>query len=161
MIHNITLLLQGKTTLFLLCCQILFMPLVVYSTETPKSISFFELESMLDSSQKAEIQIRGFLYKTLNGQLILAAEPDLKSCCVGNASKRNRQLLVFGNIDPMNLQSSAVLLKGELNIDPRRQFPAHLERAIAIEEESNKFLLFAVAAVLSAIGMAFFLGRKR
>lgn len=41
----------------------------------------------------SQVEVRGFLYSNQN-VLILADEPNLKSCCVGSAKNKNRQIQI-------------------------------------------------------------------
>lgn len=59
-----------------------------------------------------KIEIRGFLYRMEEGQLILAAEPNLKSCCVGTAKNRNKQITIKS--DDLVPRSTVVELQGTL-----------------------------------------------
>lgn len=100
------------------------------SEEIPlKTIDFFQLDAMLleTKSIPQKVAIKGFLYKSDSHDIILAAEPNLKSCCIGNSTKRNRQIIVIGDIPPSFLsQRKPVTLVGVLTIDPSRPFPAQL-----------------------------------
>jgi hypothetical protein len=76
------------------------------------------LPEELLNAQNERVHIRGFLYKTElshNDAWILAAEPNLKSCCVASPGKKGVQLLATGNLlKQMPLRSTAVGLEGHL-----------------------------------------------
>ncbi len=65
-----------------------------------------------------EVKIRGFLYASLDGVVILASEPNLKTCCVGAGHKTDRQIIVEG-LDQVDCSSgySVVTVEGELERD--------------------------------------------
>ena len=71
-------------------------------------------------SNGEELSLRGFLYKTDQGEWILSAEPNLKSCCVGTKSKAQSQVALSGNLDESHLQK-AVTVKGNWSKEPRYQ----------------------------------------
>lgn len=66
----------------------------------------------------SDVSIRGFLFKSTNGRLVLAAEPNLKSCCVGSKDKIFRQIFIEGDVNEPLSFGFAVLLKGSFVIDP-------------------------------------------
>lgn len=55
------------------------------------------------------VEVRGFLYQNSEGQLVLANQPNLKSCCVGSQALIRQQIRVYGLMKP-NL--SVVTLQG-------------------------------------------------
>lgn len=123
MISNYRPIMQGKMSLSIVI--FLALPFFICS----KEIAFFQLEGFTPE-QGIVYEIRGFLYKTEKQQYILAAEPNLKSCCVGSASKRNKQILVSGTIDPQLFNSDRpITLKGLLEYDNDREFPWHMTEA--------------------------------
>lgn len=102
-------------------------PIFLTFEELDRGYSFWQssghLPQELLSMQNQLVQIRGFLYKTeLNnrGAWILAAEPNLRSCCVGSSGKRGLQLVVTGDL-PREGSITAVSLKGHL------QFPGEIQ----------------------------------
>lgn len=79
---------------------------------------FTDLENgdlYLKSLQGKEIEIRGFLYQREDGKLILASQPNLRSCCVGTKSKIQQQIIVEGNLEPT---LKAVSVRGVFRIQP-------------------------------------------
>lgn len=114
MINNHCTILQAKKTVLALC--IILLPYTLWSADTA---TFFELANF----NGKEIQIRGFLYQTEDKKLILAALPNLKSCCVGTASQRSQQIVVEGDIPAQHIGGKLpVLLEGLLEQHPQRDF---------------------------------------
>lgn len=92
------------------------------------------------------VRIKGFLYANKDSCLILAAEPNLKSCCVGSASNSKRQILIKDIILPS--LTSAIEVEGLLRIDPA-SFPRfQLENARLIEREAPSLLFLGSACTV-------------
>lgn len=91
-------------------------PFFVYSES---KLSFSDLASSKISEKEGQtVIIRGFLYQEISGQYILASEPNLKSCCVGNAQNSNRQIAVLGSL-PKQLPKSAITVKGVFSAESK------------------------------------------
>ena len=145
----------------------LLMPLIVShqplcAEEQPLLISFFDLDDTVFSNDQL-ITIRGFLYESPESQLILAAEPNLKTCCVGSASKRQKQLLVTGDIAPALTRSSAVTLQGNLVIALEDNFPFRLENSLIVPQKDQYYLMLGLVGLGLTLlsGGTFFLLRKK
>lgn len=104
---------------------------ITYGEEIP-TLTFFDLEqpSKVQSGQK--IKIRGFLYKSEDGEFVLASQPNLKSCCVGTKSKVAQQIIVKGD-STLKLSSYVVLLEGVLKVDPQYNQEGELVHLYVLE----------------------------
>lgn len=120
----------------------------------------------LSAFNQQKVQIRGFLYLSSNEKVFLASEPDLKSCCVASASKRQGQIEVHEQVQGQIASSIhpgfAVLLEGIFALDQDGQF--HLDDAYMIQEKNKMsdhlFSLLGIA-VLAPIAAVLFFRRKR
>jgi hypothetical protein len=89
-----------------------FHELMAFEIFNPENLS-----KELISLHNTEVEVRGFLYKTAKEDWILAAQPNLKSCCVGSSEKINQQIFLEG--DPgMEASTKPVLLQGRFLINP-------------------------------------------
>ena len=79
-------------------------------------LTFFEIlkSDHLDKWHEKEVALRGFLYRDSSGQLILAHEPNLKSCCIG---KKEKQVLVFTSQNVQQVPKNAITLQGEFVVN--------------------------------------------
>lgn len=110
---------------------------LLYSEEQKQTtpLTFFNLKDAANLDGQL-ITIRGFLYESSESQMILAAEPNLKTCCVGSTSQQQRQLLVTGDI---NLVNSAITLKGNLVVSLGDDFPFRLENAVIMPQNDQSY----------------------
>lgn len=133
----------------------------LYSIEQPTEINFLNTEEFSDLNGQL-VAIRGFLYESSESQVILAAEPNLKSCCVGNASKRQKQLLIHGNIHPTT-SNSAITLQGNLIVATGDSFPFRLENAEIAPEKDKCYqaLGFVGLGLILLSGGAYYALRKK
>lgn len=128
--------------------------------EISTAYTFLDLETHVQNGQL--IEIRGFLYETEQKQLILAAEPNLKSCCVGSHSKRQKQLLVSGDVKEGISSMSAVTLKGELLVHFGDIFPFRLENAsIQVQPDIPYSMLGVLTMILVFTGIWLILRAKK
>jgi hypothetical protein len=75
------------------------------------------VERVIRPLEGQEVVIRGFLYPKEGGQWILAAEPNLRSCCVGTAKNARRQFRVeFAGQVPDEAASTARSVKGYVHL---------------------------------------------
>jgi hypothetical protein len=132
----------------------------LFTEEIPEKYSFFELKTLTQRESETFdklIQIRGFLYESPEYGLILASEPNLKSCCLGGPLKKEKQLLVEGlegdSISAID-SSIAVTLKGTLVADLRGSFPFSLKNAEIVNDMGKRdiFWVFFGILVLGVIG---------
>lgn len=67
-----------------------------------------------------ELSLRGFLYRSEDGQWILSPEPNLRSCCIGTKLKKDTQIALEGQLDESSI-NKAVTVKGIWSKEPRFQ----------------------------------------
>lgn len=126
-----------------------FQPL--FAEEKPITCTFFNLETI---SSGTSIEIRGFLYEAADTHLILADEPNLKSCCVGSSAKRAKQLHVDGDVHSAVNSSIPVTLQGNLLVDLNDPFPLKIQNAKIVAEKQQSYgmlLLIGTMMVLASI----------
>lgn len=83
------------------------------------SLSFDDLSDAkaIEQADGSSVRMRGFLYHKDDGTWILAAQPDVRSCCVGSKENAQRQVIVQGNILKDNYLS-VVALEGTFKSHP-------------------------------------------
>lgn len=89
----------------------------LYAEMAPPSLSVAEVATLYPTFLGQEVSLRGFLYETQEGGRILAAEPNLKSCCVGAADRQERQVWVLGPDVTLPSMARVVVLRGRLSRD--------------------------------------------
>lgn len=103
-----------------------------------------------------EVIMRGFLYRTQSGDLVLASEPNLKSCCVGAKHKSKQQIFVEGDVG--NPEAGEVyLLHGIFNVDPGKGI-YFLREAYIIKPQTDPIkwsVAFILVIFLAALCLAY------
>ena len=140
--------------------MLVFVLILMLTCSLPSSANCTEtvtFELLMESDpgkfQQTEIAIRGFLYQS-NGQLILAAEPNLKSCCVANPTSIKRQIVVVGpDFNSVNTLF-AVLLQGVLTVDTQNHFI--LINANIVEQKHNNLIWIFVFLIVILLGLYFY-----
>lgn len=118
-------------------------PISITFDQLDQGFSFWQVNKSLsekvEALQNQTVQIRGFLYHKLDeeGMWVLAAEPNLKSCCVGNKDKAGRQLIVNG--DMLKDSSRATLLEGKLLISNQSQGYFYALNEAVIQREADSY----------------------
>lgn len=77
------------------------------------------------------VELRGFLYRNQEGELVLSHRPDLKSCCIGSKALINQQIFIHGPIIP---SSQAITLKGIFQIEPKYDEKGQMIRIYSLKE---------------------------
>lgn len=89
-------------------------------------------------SDQTAIKIRGFLYENPQGGWILAAEPNLKSCCIGN--KMDKQIFIENFLALPNTEQ-IVELDGILSVvtltNGQRQYFLNQAKQMNAENQSQ------------------------
>lgn len=113
-------------------------------------------ESLGDTSYPQEVSMRGFLYRTQAGDLVLAAEPNLKSCCVGAPHQVKKQIFVTGNIENP-IAGKVYVVQGNLTVDPN-EGRYLLRDAHVIQSQinaSNWTAFFIVLIIIATLCLAY------
>lgn len=144
----------------------------------PKSLSFkdlqisienikpdLDLQSSFDSLaalHNQEVKIRGFLYETPEGKWILAAQPNLKTCCLGSQQKLSQQIFIEKSLGSKMDNKVPVNIQGRFLINPiwdnqnKLTQLYQIKEAVILPEKSNRLgvyitMAFMIAACLGAI----------
>lgn len=127
---------------------------------TIQQISEGEIPAELRQVEGHHIRIRGFLYSLEDGGMVLAADPDLKSCCIGSSSLVHRQIAMPGFTDKGIERGRAVLVEGEFIVAKSKNGEGKLrqlfalEKAAVIVEGSDGqiwYLVCGIAACITAV----------
>ena len=129
--------------------------------ESPTMLNFYQLLNLSEEQafelahvDQQQVRIRGFLYKADDGRLILAAEPNLKSCCVASTTTINRQIIVSTDADLSPKQNVAVLMEGKFIVEKGRESSRYrLENAVVVVEDRSLNGLFGMGALLIVGGI--------
>ncbi len=144
--------------LFFLCC----ITFNLHAVAEPVSISFLDLENVNLHHNKT-VQIKGFLYKEPH-HLILASEPNLKSCCLN----QKPQIYVNDLLEVPSL-NTALTLQGELLISfhtdesGKMNKRYYLDHSKVIEEsnKSNNSIMLTISLSLIMILSLYKIGKQR
>ena len=107
------------------------------------TVTFQDLEQQ---KLPCDIVIRGFLYQHPDGSWILAAEPNLHSCCIGAKHKDHSQVFLIGNFEEGQTNQIATL-QGTLYRQDTR-YVLHDVREIS-SSSSYKYLIIFVLILIS------------
>lgn len=92
----------------------------------PISLSFQQLVDEKEQIADQEVLIRGFLYKTDNGQWVLASEPNLRTCCVGSSNHVKKQIFLENSYVGAHPNAELVSIQGILRKDPMKDVQGNL-----------------------------------
>lgn len=106
---------------------------------------------------KKEVRMRGFLYRDAQGNVVLAREPNLKSCCVAAPHKLSEQVFVQGAL-PEKLPKNAVTLIGRFEKEEEKFI---LTGASVLPQSNSLVLASLVGAFFLLIGWFIFKPAKR
>jgi len=120
------------------------------------SFSLFEFTSKgketLSTYEGEEITLRGFLYQSEQGEMVLAPEPNLRSCCIGQGKKLASQVILKG-FPTQEVSSLPVEIKGLFHIKEGRYC---LDQGELLKSSRTPFELWPAFLALFLSGGAFF-----
>lgn len=131
--------------------------LLAITVSATTELSFDDLsdQDKIASAIESPVQIRGFLYRNGN-TWILAALPNVRSCCLGTSEQAKKQVLLEGDF-PSTLPQRVVTIEGMLTYE----FPFYrLKQAVLIEPQRTSFPMAPLLVASLAIGLAYLLLRK-
>src|ERR1700733_9655609 len=119
--------------------------------EKTSEISFQELVDSKTQYNGSEVIVRGFVYETSEGVVVLANEPNLKSCCIGSLANLQRQIVLSG-FKPPEKNNRVIAMQGKLYSE--REFGYRMEDAAMYQEaalpmKTLRFLL--IVAILAGV----------
>ncbi|MCE5318539.1 MAG: hypothetical protein LLG04_14405 [Parachlamydia sp.] len=128
----------------------------------PTGAAELSFESLAEAAYPQEVTVRGFLYRTQAGDLVLTGEPNLKSCCVGGAHKVEKQIYVEGDIESPK-SGQVYLLQGVFTVAPKKDSAGHLTRlyllrdarVIPSQENVSKWAAAVSIIILIAVCLVF------
>ena len=140
--------------------------------DPPKSLTFLEL-SKIDSLDEAkeslhakEVKIRGFVYQTSDGRVILAGKPDLRTCCVGSVLNVWQQIALDVPAEDIPA-GQAVTVEGWLHVNPIYDSQNNLKQVFSLYKtryiKGNKLsytMLWLVLAFITAALSLFLIIRR-
>lgn len=110
---DVLMIIKIIVTLFLLVAQNFSL-----DAETKKlSFTMLEKAPVVKDLSGQEVEVRGFVYESKQGKVVLASQPNLKSCCVGSTKKIRNQIVLLGDLPEIPLQR-AVTVQGYFVTDP-------------------------------------------
>lgn len=121
---------------------------------------------ILQVYQHQDVSIRGFVYRAKNGKVVLAAEPDLKTCCVANQGTIIRQVILQGDgLDDLAFSNDGRVkeIQGRFEIEPLKDGNGDWEQifvlhdAIIIEKNNQKKQLLIYFILIGVFIIACFL----
>lgn len=138
---------------------LLLLPLTLFANAS--SLTFDDLISttLAAPPNNVEIEVRGFLYTAPDGRLILAAEPDLKTCCVGSSLKTQQQIILLGG-ENLPKTKRAITLKGTFFYTIQGDMPLYFMKNPVVIEENHR-MEFALILLSIAIVSYYFLMSHR
>jgi hypothetical protein len=101
----------------------------------PKEASVTLLQREMAAVHQKTICIRGFLYQTDAGRWLLAATPNMKSCCVGSSDKITQQIFLSAPFTaPAKAAIEAVSVQGTFSIEPLWDAQGNLTQLFSLKE---------------------------
>jgi hypothetical protein len=125
--------------------------------EKPSEVSFQELADSKTQYNGFEVIVRGFIYQSSDGSVILAKEPNLKSCCVG---PNQRGQIMLSGFHISKKSQDVIAVRGKLYNE--RQFGYRMEEGVIVPEFAFPMKTFLLVFFLSILlGILFLYSRNK
>lgn len=112
------------------------------------------------SFHNRQVKIRGFLYHTQEKGWILASEPNLKSCCLGNPEKINQQIFV-SETSALRQSNHAVIIEGTFQTEVVEGRRVHQLTNGRILEETKSYWSLGVFGILGIVAFSLYKLKRR
>lgn len=133
--------------------------------DSSQDAAVVHLKRSLASFHQKTVLMRGFAYKTPEGQVILSSEPNLKSCCVASHDKIAQQVFLQGDFSLPEFHR-AVAVRGTFIVEPKWDSSGTLTQLYRLENASlasdatpwplNSILLAVIGIVSTGIAWRLF-----
>lgn len=133
---------------------IIFLCLSSLHAEDQQKISFIELS---EQHKETSVEVRGFLYTTSDGKVLLAPQPNLRSCCVGSPAKIHEQIALL-DLQKVPITTQAVNVQGIFHLDESNL--KSLSKAKLVEQHRGGYHLTIMAVVATLLLTFLFLRRR-
>lgn len=125
--------------------------------------SLFALNEVLDNPSRYEnqrVEVRGFLYQSMAGDLLLRAESGLKSCCVNTGIRADKQIVIKSQ-DRIPLSTNVIALQGTFKMERTHDQQGRVILTYVLEdahvvEKSFPFLLVCGVGVICMLAAGYF-----
>ena len=132
-----------KHILPFLLCSILFFLTPAYA-ETYIEVGFEQLKDF----NGQHIKIKGFLYPRKEGGAVLAAQPNLKTCCVGSRQNAGNQIIIMEPIE-WNGRLQVQTAEGKLVADTQKG--VFLLESVRLVPEEKSYWGIALGIIIVAV----------
>lgn len=116
-------------------------------------------QSRMEFIKGKKVKIRGFLYSNGKDEWILAADPHLKTCCIGSKEKAAQQIFLDGKFSE-KLVNQVIEVEGILNFDPNENEGRYYSMSELVKIKNDKSHAGIILAGLGVVLVVVWMGKK-